>query len=156
MYATSPDRYGFMIENYRKRLIDNPDNPEILKTIEFYEKCRIADGQSPPKQYDLEYDLRTCDWIVDKCKSSESYSQNLYAALCNNSFSRDGKEWSCSWRSAGGIVSNLREQGDYVDWYCSGMYIDEDHIRPSLFVSEGHATDEIIADFEKLGWKLVT
>jgi hypothetical protein len=29
--------------------------------------------------------------------------------------------WSCSWRYAGGLVADMREQGEnYLDFYCSG------------------------------------
>lgn len=156
MYATSPDRYGFMIENYRKRLAADPSNSEIIKTIEFYEKCRRIDGEDVPKKHNLEYDLRKCEWIVAKCKDSKVYSQNLYSALCNNSFSQDGKEWHCSWRHSAGVVSNLREQGDYIDWYCSGMYLDEEHTINEEYVCEGHVTNEIIEDLNRIGWQLVT
>ena len=41
----------------------------------------------------LENDLMNCDWIREKCENSESYSQNLYASLCNRIFIKDGKEW---------------------------------------------------------------
>ena len=81
MYATSPDRYGLMIENYRNRLEKDPGNQDMINTMKFYEECRRRDGEDIPKQHDMEYDLRKCDWMVAKCKDSEIYSQNLYAAL---------------------------------------------------------------------------
>lgn len=156
MYATSPDRYRFMIDNYRKRLEKDPDNEVMIQTMKFYEECQRKDGEDIPKQYDMEYDLRKCDWIVAKCKDSEIYSQNLYAALCNNRFAMDGREWSCSWRHSGGIVSNLREQGDYIDWYCSGMAMDEDHPTCKGYLSEGAVSEEILNDLRRLGWNLLT
>ena len=68
----------------------------------------------------LEADLLKTEYIVNKCKSSEVYSQNLYAALCNNRFFKDNEEWTCSWRYAGGIVADLRDVGeDYMSFYCS-------------------------------------
>ena len=76
----------------------------------------------------LEYDLRSTKWICDKAKASESYAQNIYAAMCNQSWQRNdvwpllkGETYSCSWRYAGGIIADMREEGDYMDWYCSGM-----------------------------------
>lgn len=156
MYATSPDRYGFMIENYRKRLEKYPGNEEIIKTMKFYEECRRRDGEDVPKQHDMEYDLRKCDWIVSKCKDSETYSQNLYAALCNNRFSKDGYEWQCSWRHAGGIVSNLRERGDYVNWYCSGILINEEKPVVDGYLPEGTVSEEILNDLRRVGWNLLT
>ena len=80
----------------------------------------------------MEYDLLTTDWILDKVRASDSYAQNLYAAMCNMRFVRkelvpylrqdpDKDLWSRSWRSAGGIIADMRQEGDYIDWYCSGI-----------------------------------
>jgi hypothetical protein len=156
MFATSPDRYGFMIDLYKKRLEKNPDNLEMQKTMGFYETCRALDALDDAKENDLSCDLRRCEWIVCKCKSSKPYSQNLYAALCNNSFSKNGNKWSCSWRSSGGLVSNLREEGDYIDWYCSGMPADWDLPVKQDYVGEGVVTEEVRDDLVRLGWSLVS
>lgn len=146
MYATSPDRYKFIIENYKKRLDKDPNNVEIKKTMDFFEECVKQDQLDIPKENDMEYDLRKCEWIVKKCQSSEIYSQNLYAAICNNSFFKNNQEWGCSWRHSAGIISNLREQGDYIDWYCSGA------VQTNGSVEEGTVTKEIEEDLNKLGW----
>ena len=112
------------------------------------EKCKL----------DLEYDLRTCDWIAEKCKS-DVYAQHLYAALCNNEFKKNelwpllkDQRWSCTWRYAGGIVADIREQGDYIDWFCSGI---QDLDAVNDYIPEGVVTDEIRADLERLGWLVV-
>ena len=105
----------------------------------------------------LEYDIKE-SFIADKVKNSEVYSQNLYAALCNNQFCKKDaifeilKEeyYSCSWRYAGGIISDIRGHGDYLDWYCSGIGIAEpDH------VGEGYITEEVLQDLNKIGWIVV-
>jgi hypothetical protein len=96
---------------------------------------------------DLEKDILSSN-IVEKCKHSNVYCQNLYAALCNNTFLYDQKEWGCSWRYAGGIVSDILNRGDYIDWYCSGIECDD----IAGYVSEGIITEEIRLDFIKLGW----
>ena len=106
----------------------------------------------------LELDLMKSDYIANKCISSDVYSQNLYAALCNNRFFKGGlddggisyeQEWTCSWRHAGGIVADLRNLNeDYLDWYCSG--IGDKH----GYVSESVLTEEIRKDLAELGWTI--
>jgi hypothetical protein len=160
MLASSPDRFGFMIESTEKQLASDPDNESLKKLIEFYKECRVRDIKSANG---MEYDLRTSEKIIKKCKESKQYSQNLYAALCNNNFIKDGKEWGCSWRHSGGIISNLREEGDYIDWYCSGIgagdeYEDEEfgkRIIKEGFVNEGVVTEEIKKDIGELEWEIV-
>jgi len=112
----------------------------------------------------MEYDLRTSDYIAEKCKD-EVYAQNLYAAMCNNDFVKNDvwpiltdKRWSCSWRYAGGIVAHIRQEGDYIDWYCSGIRNDQNY-DPKLnitytngYVPESVITEEIEQDLLKLGW----
>lgn len=103
---------------------------------------------------DLASDLLSSETIINKCKHSTVYSQNLYAAMCNNRFFYGEHEWTCSWRVAGGIVADIRDldiedwtrKEDYMDWYCSGMADKEG------YVSEGVVTDEISLDLMKLGW----
>lgn len=100
---------------------------------------------------DLEQDLLKSAWINDKCLHSPTYSQNLYAALCNNRFFKGSDEWTCSWRYAGGLVSQITRGGDYLDYdymdyYCSGICDD------AGFVSEGHVTEEISLDLMRIGW----
>lgn len=107
----------------------------------------------------LELDLFKTEWISYKCTINNVYAQNLYAALCNNIFMKDDQEWTCSWRSAGGIVSELRNTetrydlyshrvGDYMDWYCSGAASDS----IDGYVEEGFVTSEIMNDLLNLGW----
>lgn len=99
---------------------------------------------------DLEHDLFSSEYIRNKCKNSEIYSQNLYASFCNNRFFKNNEEWSCSWRMAGGIVADLRDKGEeYIDWYCSGI-LGTDSI--DGYVSESVVTPEITNDLLDLGW----
>jgi hypothetical protein len=106
----------------------------------------------------LEIDLFKSDWIVSKCINSYTYSQNLYAAMCNNLFYKGYldsgaishlEEWSTSWRGAGKIIADLRNKGErYIYWYCSGM-ADRDGYLPESVVS-----DEVREDLLKLGWTI--
>lgn len=107
------------------------------------------------KEHDLETDLMSTDWILEKARVNKCYAQNLYAVMCNNEFTKldlipvlKNKTWSCSWRYAGGVVAEMRQEGDYMDWYCSGIRDTYD----GSYVPEGCATDEIRADLQQLGW----
>lgn len=109
--------------------------------------------------YNLEKDIQACEWMLKKVVDNETYAQNLYAAMCNNVFQpnqvwprlRD-EYWSCSWRAAGGIVADLRGQGDYIDWYCSGIMGVGEADSFQGYVSESTVTDEIRQDLFALGW----
>lgn len=113
------------------------------------------------REDNLEYDLLTTDWILEKVRSNKAYAQNLYAAMCNNTFEKNGKGWYCSWRYAGGIVANMRQEGDYIDWYCSGIrdVSFEEEINKRWdgrnYVREEVVTEEISDDLVKLGWTVV-
>lgn len=109
--------------------------------------------------HNLEEDIRACAWMLKKVVDNETYAQNLYAAMCNNVFQpnevwprlRD-EYWSCSWRSAGGIVAELRGQGDYLDWYCSGIFGAGEADSFQGYVDESTVTDEIRQDLFAIGW----
>lgn len=170
--SNSPARHSFQKEKYLERRAKegrDPDNdPDVQAMLDYFDSFATlqAEKESDPKwcENNMEYDLRTTDWILLKVRSSQSYAQNLYAALCNNSFIKldvmqilTETEWSCSWRYAGGIIADMREEGDYIDWYCSGIRdiptevsnVDDVY---SHYTGEGCITDEIRNDLKRLGW----
>ena len=163
---SSPDRGKFIENNYMDQCkIDghepNEDRLELFKTLRQRDQERMTD---PEWQKDnLEYDLRSTRWICDSAKSNKTYAQNLYAALCNRDFQKnevwnrlEDKTWSCSWRYAGGIVADMCESGDYIDWYCSGIQGEPDEAWIDLgHVPEGTVTDQIREDLFRLGWLVV-
>lgn len=166
MISTSPNRFTFQKESYIKRRLEEGkslDDPNTKAMIDFYENHKkmteVKEKDPDWCQNNLEYDLRTSDFILEKVRSSKTYAQNLYAALCNNEFVQ-AKEWpilkkdywSCSWRYAGGIIANMRREGDYIDWYCSGIR-DRDDVQG--YVAESDVTDEICEDLKTLGWLIV-
>ena len=108
------------------------------------------------KVHNLEQELISTDWLVEKVRASDTYAQNLYAALCNNQFMKNkfwpilaNIKWSCSWRYAGEIIADIRNVGDYMDWYCSGIDSEE---FSNEYVREGTVTEEIREDLKKLDW----
>ena len=163
--SKSPDRHNFQAENYVKRCKEKGEEPRE-DYLNIYKSARQQDEENindPAWQKDnLEYDLRSTDWIIKKAKESDTYAQNLYAALCNVDWRQNevwpilkDQRWSCSWRYAGGIIADMRGQGDYIDWYCSGIGDglgngDPDGVKK--YMGEGFVTAEIKADLKKLGW----
>ena len=111
----------------------------------------------------LENDIMAAAWFCDKVRSSESYAQNLYAAMCNNEFQRKdvwpiltNERWSCTWRYAGGLVARIVGKGDYMDYYCSGIgAFDLNEELLADYVSESHVTEEIEQDLDRLGWLVI-
>jgi hypothetical protein len=111
-------------------------------------------------EHDMAEDMTRSPMILAKVKQ-DRYAQNLYAALCNMRWQKSevwpvlkNDLWSCSWRSAGGIVAELQGQGDYMDWYCSGMGgLSDYHAEVNAdYVPESCVTDEIRLDLASLGW----
>jgi phage tail protein X len=102
---------------------------------------------------DLWEDIKSAEWMTFKIIDSINYAQNLYAACCNNTFKTADEstiDWCCSWRFAARMVAEIRKEGDYLDWYCSGMFE-----KKSGHVSESTITEEIAADLARAGWLAV-
>ena len=116
-------------------------------------------------------DIYRDDEVLNKIRTRDDYAQNLYAAWCNMQWCKkelwptlrqdpDKDLWSASWRGAGGIIAQFRKEGDYMDWYCSGMggvatynlEEGEAYMSKMKYVPEGTITDEIATDLDKLGW----
>ena len=179
--SKSPKRHTFQAERYIARCEEKGEEP-IEGYLDIYKSARQQDEENmidPKWQKDnLEYDLRSTEWILEKARGDNVYAQNLYAALCNNDFIKremwpilKDQRWSCSWRHAGGIIADMQEKGDYIDWYCSGIrdtrtlsasemavlteQEQEAYKAGQGYVGEGFVTDEIENDLYKLGWLVV-
>ena len=178
--ASSPERHTFQLEGAKERAAEyGKEGPEFY--LEFWKTAKEQDQANlvdPEWQKDnMEYDLRSTQWIIDKVKSDDVYAQHLYAAMCNNEFTKNDiipilteKRWGCSWRYAGGIIADMQEKGDYIKWYCSGINNDdipdqefkeltveqqEWILQSRAYVSESVVTDEIREDLLKLGWIVI-
>lgn len=179
--SKSPQRHTFQADNYVKRCEEEGSTPRE-DYLNLYKSAREQDNENmvDPKwqKHNMEYDLRSTEWILEKVRGDDVYAQNLYAAMCNNEFTRremwpilKEQRWSCSWRHAGGIVADMKQEGDYIDWYCSGIrgggYLYEDapteltmeqealRKKFAAYVSESAVTDEIENDLFRLGWLVI-
>jgi hypothetical protein len=166
--SKSPERHTFQKNGYIDRCKKEGKEPDA-SIVQMYESWAEEDQYENRPENDLEYDLRTTEWILEKARTRDDYAQNIYAAMCNMRWQKldtfpilKEEYWSCSWRSAGGIVADMLQKGDYIDWYCSGMGglsgYDEDSETfeqwqtRTKYVSEATVTEEIREDFQKLGW----
>jgi hypothetical protein len=158
--SKSPERHTFQRDGYIERCKKDGKEPDP-SVVEMYNSWVKEDKFANRPENDLEYDLRTCDWILAKARASKSYAQNIYAAMCNMRWQKldtfpilKDEYWSCSWRSAGGIVADMLQKGDYIDWYCSGIGggLSMEDSRPDGYVPESTITEEIRVDFQKIGW----
>lgn len=182
MISKSPKRFSFQKEGYLERCkkLGIKPNSDYLKLFQNMINDHNSKFDNPESRKDnLEYDLLTTDWILQKVRSSEAYAQNLYAAMCNNDFIKremwpllKDQKWSCSWRYAGGIIADMRQEGDYIDWYCSGIRDCDPPLEEewngwsqdqqdkwtdiySQYVGESVVTEEIEQDLYKLGWIVI-
>lgn len=140
----SPDKFS----NWKGKTATSETGEEIDLYQMFSDDKSLNEKDPNWKKHNLEYDLRTNEYIINKVCASNDYGQKLYAALCNNEFIKHemwqilkDETWSCSWRYAGGILADMLEEGDYMDWYCSG--------------NEGNVDKEIENDLYDLGWIVV-
>lgn len=193
---TSPDRFKHKFRSYELALNDATDElgrveAEQLRNYNVMEIKQVLDRENDItwQENNMEYDLRSTEWIIQKVMVSDAYAQNLYACMCNNDFEKisfentseniisllkdDLPTWTCSWRHSGGIIADMRGEGDYMNWYCSGSFtsLALDDLAPSrdnmtdeelrkqqeldLYVGEGQITDEVREDLLKLGWRII-
>lgn len=165
MISSSPQRSTFQRDKYIERCKEEGKEPDpvTLKMYEMDRDVRMHRFDDPKSRVNnLEYDLRTTDWILQKVRESDVYAQNLYAAMCNSDFIKNDvwtvlkeEKWSCSWRYAGGIVADMRQEGDYMDWYCSGMGGPMGDAGMKGYLPESVVSDEIREDLLKLGWIVI-
>ena len=86
---------------------------------------------------DFEDDL--LEVFGSRIKADESFCETVYSALANVVWiNKHGAEFACTLRYAGGLISEIRGAGSYIDWYLSG---------PDCTVS-----NEIADGMAKLGW----
>jgi len=187
--SKSPERHTFQREKYLERCAKEGREPSedymaMFEDIIAEEERKFDDPER--RKNSMEWDLLTTDWILAKVRASASYAQNLYAAMCNNDFQKIPQHnpddmvraladempvWSCSWRYAGGIIADMRQEGDYIDWYCSGIRDRDPPLEEEVqkwteeqkqkwetiyknYVAESVVTDEIQADLRQLGWEV--
>ena len=120
--SKSPERLTFQRDCYIKRAQEEGQSltdPNVMAMLKYYQDIFIEvekrETDTNWRINNMEHDLRTADWILDKVRNNDTYAQNLYAAMCNNDFQQHkvwpiikGEIWTCSWRYAGGIIADRK------------------------------------------------
>jgi len=83
--------------------------------------------------------------LKERVVKEYGFATDLYNALCNMQWQNKENPkdiYSCSWRYAGGLVAEMKENYEpmnYMEFYCSGY--------------EGQVSEEVEEELDKLGWK---
>jgi hypothetical protein len=117
---------------------DSTFEPETAKGVLVKKDSDSQEFRILENPYRLDENLASSADVLEAVKDQKT-AVDLYRALCNVDWYKNGISWSCSWRSAGGIVAELRDVGeDYMDFYCSG--------------GEGQVSEKIRALLCNLNW----
>lgn len=70
---------------------------------------------------DFEADLKSL--FGDKMKKDDEFCAEVWSALANIIWKNDdAEEFDATFRYAGGLIADIIGRGDYMDWYCCGVY----------------------------------
>ena len=84
--AKSPDRGTFQRDAYVERKKEEgkeADDAFLDMMLNWQTQKAEYEATEEWKENNLEYDLRSTDWIVAKARANDGYAQNIYAAMCN-------------------------------------------------------------------------
>jgi hypothetical protein len=107
--SASPDRHFFQKEGYIKRMEEKDESPnedylDWFQTVLEEHRNKFDDPAS--QENNLEYDLLTTEWILNKVRASDAYAQNLYAATCSG---KNAKSCPYSKISTGVVAGDMLE-----------------------------------------------
>ena len=100
-------------------------------------------------------ELNHAEIIIYKAQNNREYADDLYCALCNNIWTKNGFECHLSWREAASEVAKLRDKGEYyLEFYphMSPRTVEVDGSTVPL--GEGHISEEIRNDLLEIGWSV--
>ena len=98
-------------------------------------------------------ELYHADVIIYKAQNNRDYADDLYCALCNNIWIKNGHESHLSWREAASEVAKIRDKGEYyLEFYphMSPRTVQVDGTTVPL--GEGYISAEVREDMLHIGW----
>ena len=96
------------------------------------------------KLYEL-FEKAISDNFGEKMRTDESLCKRIWSSLANvewyyirPSESRGAVSVGYSFRAAGGLIADIRDLGDYMDWYCASPDSTVDEDRKSTRLNSSH------------------
>jgi hypothetical protein len=86
-------------------------------------------------------------YLGERMKTDAALCSRIWSSLANVNwyFIKSSQLIVCgySFRAAGGMIADIRQQGDYMDWYCSGPYQTVDEEFRKIMKKEGFIADDM-------------
>ena len=138
---TLEDRREYFKIHFSESKMAAAEFPEVHRTHTSLQELRRR-ITSLERNFEKDYK----ELFTEKAKESSEFSTKLWSALANVNWEHeDGSRYSCSFRYAGALVAEMREEEDgmaYMNWYCSGPY--------------ASVSEEIAEALAKRGWSYET
>ncbi len=100
-------------------------------------------------------ELNHAEVIIYKAQNNREYADDLYCALCNNIWTKDGFECHLSWREAASEVAKLRNKNEYYLEFYPHMSPRTVEVNGSTVpLGEGYISAEIREDLLHIGWRV--
>jgi hypothetical protein len=118
----NPARIGGVVEGLYDRHHDVLAAGMAAAGLEPDDHVKRADAKWPT-------DFVTClrQALGEQMKQDPELCKQVWSAMANVTWwyhkgQPDEEEFGASFRAAGGIIADIIEEGDYMDWYCCGPY----------------------------------
>jgi|GEM_PF-5605341 len=116
----------------KDKYLNNPEYNHLINMLE----SLISQAQFTPSELRFEKDLEKL--FGEKIKSDDEFAKRIYAALTNTLWRNEAIEYGASFRYTGGLIADIRGDGNYMDWYCCA--------------DAGNVDDDIAAALLTKGW----
>lgn len=94
---------------------------ELLAELDADSASEDIKGVSPSARFDRDVERL----LGRRIRASKESAAEFWSSLANVGWFHESQpehEVSYSFRAAGGFIAQIRGEGSYIDWYCSGPY----------------------------------